>query len=132
MRVMSQALAVGLGPPWAMGHGRGLERRARWAGCALVCMDDSLAWGPLACLGNGASRPEGCWSDFDLRTDMQAMTWLKTNRHLNKVFVGRLDSDRGLALRRDAPARLAEPGGPAGASRRRGWARARGVDGGPC
>ena len=33
-------------------------------------------------LGSDAPRAEGCWSDFDLRTDNQAITWLKTNRHL--------------------------------------------------
>ena len=42
-------------------------------------------------LGSGAPRPAGCWSDFDLRTDNQAITWLKTNRHLNKMFVRWLD-----------------------------------------
>ena len=42
-------------------------------------------------LGGGAARPAGCWSDFDLRTDNQAITWLKTNRHLNKMFVRWLD-----------------------------------------
>ena len=25
-------------------------------------------------LGGGAARPEGCWTDFDLRTDNQAIT----------------------------------------------------------
>ena len=42
-------------------------------------------------LGGGAPRQEGCWSDFDLRTDNQAITWLKTNRHLNKMYVCWLD-----------------------------------------
>jgi hypothetical protein len=42
-------------------------------------------------LGGGAPRPHGCWSDFDLRTDNQAITWLKTNRHLNKMYVRWLD-----------------------------------------
>ncbi len=42
-------------------------------------------------LGSGAPRPDGCGSDFDLRTDNQAITWLKTNRHLNKMYVGWLD-----------------------------------------
>jgi hypothetical protein len=42
-------------------------------------------------LGSGAPRPAGCWSDFDLRTDNQAITWLKTNRHLNKMYVRWLD-----------------------------------------
>ena len=42
-------------------------------------------------LGGGAPRPSGCWSDFDLRTDNQAITWLKTNRHLNKMYVRWLD-----------------------------------------
>jgi hypothetical protein len=42
-------------------------------------------------LGSGAPRPDGCWSDFDLRTDNQAITWLKTNRHLNKMYVRWLD-----------------------------------------
>ena len=42
-------------------------------------------------LGSGAPRPPGCGSDFDLRTDNQAITWLKTNRHLNKMYVRWLD-----------------------------------------
>jgi hypothetical protein len=42
-------------------------------------------------LGGGAPRPDGCWSDYDLRTDNQAITWLKTNRHLNKMHVRWLD-----------------------------------------
>ena len=42
-------------------------------------------------LGGGAPRPPGCWSDFDLRTDNQAITWLKTNKHLNKMYVRWLD-----------------------------------------
>ncbi len=42
-------------------------------------------------LGGGAPRPAGCWSDFDLRTDNQVITWLKTNRHLNKMYVRWLD-----------------------------------------
>ena len=42
-------------------------------------------------LGSGAPRPGGCRSDFDLRTDNQAITWLKTNRHLNKMYVRWLD-----------------------------------------
>jgi hypothetical protein len=42
-------------------------------------------------LGSGAPRPLGCGSDFDLRTDKQATTWLKTNRHLNKMYVRWLD-----------------------------------------
>ena len=41
--------------------------------------------------GGGAPRPGDCWSDFDLRTDNQAITWLKTNRHLNKMYVRWLD-----------------------------------------
>jgi len=42
-------------------------------------------------LGSGAPRADGCLSDFDLRTDNQAITWLKTNRHLNKMYVRWLD-----------------------------------------
>ena len=42
-------------------------------------------------LGGGAPRPPGCGSDLDLRTDKQAMTWLKTNKHLNKMYVRWLD-----------------------------------------
>ena len=42
-------------------------------------------------LGSGAPRPPRCWSDFDLRTDNQEITWLKTNRHLNKMYVRWLD-----------------------------------------
>jgi hypothetical protein len=33
-------------------------------------------------LASGAPRPLGCGSDFDLATDTQAITWLKTNRHI--------------------------------------------------
>ena len=43
---------------------------------------------PVSCR---APRPADCWSDFDLRTDNQAITWLKTNRHLNKMHVRWLD-----------------------------------------
>ena len=42
-------------------------------------------------LGSGAPRPAGCGSDFDLRTDNQAITWLKTNKHLNKMYIRWLD-----------------------------------------
>jgi hypothetical protein len=42
-------------------------------------------------LGGGPPRPDGCWFDFDLRTDNQAITWLKTNRHLNKMYVRWVD-----------------------------------------
>jgi hypothetical protein len=42
-------------------------------------------------LGGGAPRQPGCWSDFDLQTDNQAITWLKTNRHLNKMYIRWLD-----------------------------------------
>ncbi len=38
-------------------------------------------------LGGGALRLAGCWSDFDLRTDNQAITWLKMNKHLDKMCV---------------------------------------------
>jgi hypothetical protein len=37
-------------------------------------------------LGSWAPLPLGCWSDFDLRTDNQAITWLRTNQHLNKMY----------------------------------------------
>ena len=42
-------------------------------------------------LGSGAPRSPGCWSNLDLRTDNQTITWLKTNRHLNKIYVRWLD-----------------------------------------
>jgi hypothetical protein len=42
-------------------------------------------------LGCRAPRPVGCWYDFDLRQDNQAIKWLKTNRHLNKMYVRWLD-----------------------------------------
>ncbi len=42
-------------------------------------------------VGSGAPRPLGYGSDFDLRTDNQAITWLKTNQHLNKIYVRWLD-----------------------------------------
>ncbi len=38
-------------------------------------------------LGSGAPRLGDCWLDFDLNTDNQAITWLKTNQHLNKMHV---------------------------------------------
>ena len=38
-----------------------------------------------------APRPAGCWSDLDPRMDKQVITWLKTNRHLNKMYVRWLD-----------------------------------------
>ena len=41
--------------------------------------------------GSESTRPAGRWSDSDLRTDNQAVTWLKTNRHLNKMYVRWLD-----------------------------------------
>ncbi len=42
-------------------------------------------------LGCWAPQPPWCWMDFDLRTDNQVITWLKTNRHLNKMYVCWLD-----------------------------------------
>ena len=33
----------------------------------------------------------GCLTVFDLRSDNQTTTWLKTSRHLNKMYVRRLD-----------------------------------------
>ncbi len=36
-------------------------------------------------LGGGETRPEGCWSDFDLRTDNQAITWLKANQNVRPL-----------------------------------------------
>jgi hypothetical protein len=38
-------------------------------------------------LGCWAPLPPGCGSNFDLQTDNQAITWLKTNQHLNKMYV---------------------------------------------
>ena len=37
-------------------------------------------------LGGGAPRPGDCWSNFDLRTDNQAITWLNTNRRIVTRF----------------------------------------------
>ena len=62
-------------------------------------------------LGSKAPRPACCQSDFDLRTDNQAITW-KTNRHLNKMHVRWLDEIEDFPFRRRAPAGHAEPGGP--------------------
>ena len=42
-------------------------------------------------LCSAAPRQEGCWTDFDLWTDKQAITWLKTNLHLKKMYVCWLD-----------------------------------------
>ena len=42
-------------------------------------------------LGGGTQRQDSCWSDFDLLTDNQAITWLKTYRHLTRMFVRWLD-----------------------------------------
>jgi hypothetical protein len=37
-------------------------------------------------------QPDGCWFNFDLRTDNQAIiTWLKTNLCLNIMYVRLLD-----------------------------------------
>ncbi len=40
-------------------------------------------------LGSRALLPLGCESDFDLRMDnhWQAIAWLKSNRHLNQMYV---------------------------------------------
>jgi hypothetical protein len=40
-------------------------------------------------LGGGEPRTPGCWTDLDLQTEnhWQAITWLKTNRHLNKMCI---------------------------------------------
>ena len=70
-------------------------------------------------LGGGAPRPAGCWSDFDLRTDNQAITWLKTNRHLNKMYVRWLDEIED--FRFDVTHLPGAPDGPALAPRLRGW-----------
>ena len=43
-------------------------------------------------LGGGAPGPEGCCSDFDSRTDKQAIAWLETNRHPNKVHARSFDA----------------------------------------
>ena len=48
-------------------------------------------------LGGGALRPAG-WTVFDLRTDSQAITWLKTNRRLNQMHVRRLGEIEDLRL----------------------------------
>ncbi len=42
-------------------------------------------------LGSGAPRPAGCGSDFGHRKDNQAITLLKTNKNLNKMYVRWLD-----------------------------------------
>ena len=53
-------------------------------------LDSTLDSG--ACGGGGGVRAQGDrWSDFDLRTNNQAITWLKTNRHPNKMYVRWLD-----------------------------------------
>ena len=48
---------------------------------------------PHYLLGGGEARPEGCWTDFDMRTDNQAIMWLEpvTNWHLNKMCIRLLD-----------------------------------------
>ena len=47
-------------------------------------------------LESGAPRPLGGGSDFDLRPDKRAITWRKTNRRLNKMYVGWLDEMKDL------------------------------------
>ncbi len=42
-------------------------------------------------LGDGVPLLVGCCSNLDLLTDKQAITWLKTNRQLNKMYVCWLD-----------------------------------------
>ena len=42
-------------------------------------------------LGSGASRPPEVLSDFTLRTDNQAVSWLRTKRDINRFLARRLD-----------------------------------------
>jgi hypothetical protein len=42
-------------------------------------------------LGSGAQRPPGVRSDFTLRTDNQAVTWLRTKREVNRFLARWLD-----------------------------------------
>ena len=42
-------------------------------------------------LGSGAPRPPGVLSDFTLRTDNQAVTWLRTKRDVNRFMARWLD-----------------------------------------
>ena len=42
-------------------------------------------------LGSGAPRPPGARSDFTLRTDNQAVTWLRTKREVNRFLARWLD-----------------------------------------
>ena len=37
-------------------------------------------------LGSGAPRPEGVRSDFTIRTDNQAVSWLRTKRDINRFM----------------------------------------------
>jgi hypothetical protein len=50
-------------------------------------------------LSSGAPWQLCCGLDFDLRTDNQAITWLKTNRHLNKMYVFWLDEIEDFRVR---------------------------------
>jgi hypothetical protein len=61
------------------------------------------------------------------RTTRRLITWLKTNRHLNKMCVRWLDEMED--FRFGVTHRLAASGRPVDAARHRGWARAGGVDG---
>jgi len=42
-------------------------------------------------LGSGAPRPPGVLSDFTLRIDNQAVTWLRTKRDINRFMARWLD-----------------------------------------
>ena len=42
-------------------------------------------------LGSGAPRPPGVLSDFTLRTDNQAVSWLRTKRDINRFLARWLD-----------------------------------------
>jgi len=42
-------------------------------------------------LGSGAPRPPGVLSDFTIRTDNQAVTWLRTKRDVNRFLARWLD-----------------------------------------
>ena len=54
-------------------------------------------------LGSGAPRPPGVLSDFTLRTDKQAVSWLRTERDINRFLAPwRGSGDRGVPLRRGA------------------------------
>ena len=79
-------------------------------------------------LGSGAPRPPGVLSDFTLRTDNQAVSWLRTKRDINRFMARWLDEIEEFRFDIEhVPGRL----NPADPLTRRSFPGAAGTGGGP-